>query len=57
MVAVKVFLYLIGDKVFDEINTVTNNYTVHAVTAKPDKAAKDYTMDRKKEIKNVPMEL
>jgi len=48
---------LIGDKVFDEINTVTNNYTVHAVTAKPDKAAKDYTMDRKKEIKNVPMEL
>ena len=28
------------DKVFNEIKTVTNNFTVHAVTNKPDKASK-----------------
>ena len=31
------------DKVFDEIKSVTNNFTVHAVTAKPDRAAKRLT--------------
>ena len=31
------------DNVFNEIKSVTNNFTVHAVTAKPDRAAKRLT--------------
>jgi hypothetical protein len=31
------------DKVFNEIKSITNNFTVHAVTNKPDRAAKRLT--------------
>jgi glycosyltransferase involved in cell wall biosynthesis len=40
LVVVKVFLYLIGMKLESDIETVTNNFSIHAVTNKPDKASK-----------------